>query len=66
MANPNWMYVERVGGRVCRVTVLDDELRVIATHDRDGRRPSELFEPDDCQLLRAVELERRVGLSPAG
>jgi hypothetical protein len=56
MADTNWVFVERFGGRMRRVTLLDDELNVIATHDR-GIGPAD--EPsDDCQLLRAVELER--------
>jgi hypothetical protein len=44
-----------------RVTLLDDEFEVISTHDR-GSGPGDA-EPDECQLLRAVELERRVGLT---
>jgi hypothetical protein len=56
MADPNWVFVERCGGRMRRVTLLDDEFRVIATHDR-GLAPPDA-ESDDCQLLRAVELER--------
>jgi hypothetical protein len=39
-----------------RVTLLDDELNVIATHDR-GLGPADA-PSDDCQLLRAVELDR--------
>jgi hypothetical protein len=39
-----------------RVTLLDDNFDVIATHDR-GIGPSDA-ESDECQLLRAVELER--------
>jgi hypothetical protein len=56
MADPNWLFVERFGGRMRRVTVLDEHLNVIATHDRDiapADAPS-----DECQLVRAVELER--------
>jgi hypothetical protein len=60
MADQTWVYVERSKGRVRRVTVLDDNLEVIAMHDRGSAGFSE--EPDDCQLLRAVELERRAGL----
>jgi hypothetical protein len=64
MAEPHWVYLERCGGRVRRVTLLDDDLRVIATHDRDdGEGP---FAPDETQLLRAVELVERVGLEAAG
>jgi hypothetical protein len=56
MADPNWVFVERFRGRMRRVTLLDDELNVIATHDR-GIGPADA-PSDDCQLLRAVELER--------
>jgi hypothetical protein len=53
MAETQWLYLERRAGRVRRVTLLDDDLRVIATHEREpvGDQP-----PDDCQLVRAVEL----------
>jgi hypothetical protein len=54
MADPNWVFVERFGGRMRRVTILDDEFQVIATHDR-GLAPADV-ESDECQLLRAVEL----------
>jgi hypothetical protein len=57
MGNSSWVYVERVRGRVRRVTLLDDELHVIATHDRYDALSE--GEPDDCQLLRAAELVRR-------
>jgi hypothetical protein len=56
MADTNWVFVERFGGRMRRVTLLDDELNVIATHDR-GIGPADV-PSDDFQLLRAVELER--------
>jgi hypothetical protein len=56
MADPNWVFVERFRGRMRRVTLLDDEFQVIATHDR-GLAPADV-ESDDCQLLRAIELER--------
>jgi hypothetical protein len=56
MADPNWVFVERLQGRMRRVTLLDDELNVIATHDRDIGAPD--APSDDFQLLRAVELER--------
>ena len=52
MADPEWLYLERSAGRVRRVTVLDRELRVLARHERT----SDSFEPDDCQLVRAVQL----------
>jgi hypothetical protein len=61
MADPNWVFVERFCGRMRRVTLLDDDFQVIATHDR-GSGPADA-EPDECQLLRAVELERLVGLT---
>lgn len=51
MAEAQWVCLERQGGRVQRVTLLDDDLRVIATHQRD---PAEA--PDDIQLMRAVEV----------
>jgi hypothetical protein len=54
MADPNWVFVERFRGRMRRVTLLDDEFQVIATHDRH-LAPAEV-ESDECQLLRAVEL----------
>lgn len=56
MADPNWVFVERFQGRMRRVTLLDDNFEVIATHDR-GIAAAEL-ESDECELLRAVELER--------
>jgi hypothetical protein len=52
MADPEWLYLERSAGRVRRVTVLDRELRVLSKHERG----SDWFEPDDCQLVRAVQL----------
>jgi hypothetical protein len=61
VAETNWVFVERFRGRMRRVTLLDDEFEVISTHDR-GVGPSE-GEPDECQLLRAVELERCLGLT---
>ena len=51
MAETQWVCLERQGGRVQRVTLLDDDLRVIATHERE---PGEA--PDDIQLMRAVEV----------
>jgi hypothetical protein len=56
MAEPDWVFVERLRGHMRRVTLLDDELNVIATHDR-GIGPVDA-PSDDFQLLRAVELER--------
>jgi hypothetical protein len=58
MADPNWVLVERFRGRMRRVTLLDEELNVISMHDR-GELAG--VEPDECQLLRAVELERAAG-----
>jgi hypothetical protein len=55
MADPNWVFVERVQGRMRRVTLLDDNFEVIATHDR-GIAAADT-ESDECELLRAVELE---------
>ncbi len=60
MAETNWVFVERFRGRMRRVTLLNDEFEVISTHDR-GLGPVDV-EPDECQLLRAVELERVVDL----
>ena len=62
MADQTWVYVERSKGRVRRVTVLDDNLDVIVTHERFPAGGAASDEPDECQLLRAVELERRAGL----
>lgn len=59
MAEPNWLLVERFRGRMRRVTLLDEELNVISTHDRGDMAG---VEPDECQLLRAVELERTAGV----
>ena len=56
MAEPNWVFVERVQGRLRRVTLLDDDFEVISTHDR-GIAAAEAVS-DECQLMRAVELER--------
>jgi hypothetical protein len=56
MDDANWLFVERCGGRMRRITVLDEHLNVITTHDRyiaPADTPS-----DECQLLRAVELEQ--------
>ena len=61
MADSNWVFVERFRGRMRRVTLLDDDFQVISTHDRDIG-PADA-EPDECQLLRAVELERSIGLT---
>jgi hypothetical protein len=58
MAETHWLYLERHGGRVRRVTLLDDELRVIATHVRDADPGP--FMPDHCQLLKAVAFEQKV------
>ncbi len=58
MADPNWVFVERVQGRMRRVTLLDDDFEVIATHDR-GIAAADAIS-DDCQLLRAVALEQAV------
>jgi hypothetical protein len=63
MAEAQWLYLERRAGRVRRVTLLDDDLRVVAIHERD--ESSEPFVADDCQLLRAVELAQRVGMVAA-
>ena len=60
MAETNWVFVERFRGRMRRVTLLNDEFEVISTHDRE-LGPVDV-EPDECQLLRAVELERVVDL----
>jgi hypothetical protein len=57
MAEPNWVFVERIQGRMRRVTLLDENFEVIATHDR-GTAPAEVAS-DECQLMRAVELEAR-------
>lgn len=56
MADPNWVFVERFQGRMRRVTLLDDNFEVIATHDR-GIASADAVS-DECQLLRAVELEQ--------
>jgi hypothetical protein len=56
MADDNWVFVERFGGQTSRVTVLDETFHVIATHERPDRPPQGV--PDECQLLRAVTLER--------
>jgi hypothetical protein len=61
VAETNWVFVERFRGRMRRVTLLNDEFEVISMHDR-GIGPGD-SEPDECQLLRAVELERAVGLT---
>lgn len=61
MAEANWVFVERFRGRMRRVTLLDADFEVISTHDRGIGPPD--AESDDCQLLRAVELERAVGLT---
>lgn len=59
--NPSWLFVERRRGTLQRVTLLDSDFKVISHHDRGGGGPA-AGEPDDCELLRAVELERRAGL----
>jgi hypothetical protein len=63
MAETHWLYLERHGGQVRRVTLLDDELRVIATHVRDAEAGP--FACDDCQLVRAVAFEEMAGLEAA-
>jgi hypothetical protein len=61
VAETNWVFVERSRGRMRRVTLLNDEFEVISMHDRE---PDGIDgEPDECQLLRAVELERSIGLT---
>jgi hypothetical protein len=62
MADTDWVYVERVGGRVRRIAVLDNELRVISTHTRESAPGEDAGGQVDGQLLRTVELEKRVGL----
>jgi hypothetical protein len=60
MAEDSWVFVERFGGQLRRVTVLDDHFHVVATHDR-GFAPDALAGdgvPDECQLLKAVTLDR--------
>jgi hypothetical protein len=59
--NPRWLFVERRRGTLQRVTLLDSDFKVISHHDRGGGGTA-AGEPDDCELLRAVELERRAGL----
>jgi hypothetical protein len=61
VAETNWVFVERSRGRMRRVTLLNDEFEVISTQER-GTGPDEA-EPDEFQLLRAVELERSIGLT---
>jgi hypothetical protein len=61
VAETNWVFVERSFGRMRRVTLLNDEFEVISTHER-GMGQGEA-EPDECQLLRAVELERIIELT---
>jgi hypothetical protein len=56
MVDDSWVLVERFDGQMRRVTVLDGGLHVIATHERPGVEVTGA--PDECQLLRAVELER--------
>jgi hypothetical protein len=56
MTEDNWMLVERFDGQMRRVTVLDGAFHVIATHERPDAPPEGV--PDECQLLRAVTLER--------
>jgi hypothetical protein len=53
----NWVFVERFRGQMRRVTLLDEQFQVIATHDR-GVAPPEVAS-DECQLLRAVELAQQ-------
>ena len=55
MAEPNWVFVERLQGRMRRVTLLDDNFEVITTHDREIAAPD--AESDECVLMRAVTLE---------
>ncbi|HEV7752978.1 MAG TPA: hypothetical protein VGO71_15640 [Baekduia sp.] len=55
MGENNWVFVERFGGLMRRVTVLDDEFHVIATHERADAPPEGV--PDECQLLRTATLQ---------
>lgn len=61
MSEESWVFVERFAGQLRRVTVLDDRFHVIATHERAQQSgvpdPVDGL-PDDCQLLKAVALER--------
>ncbi|HMJ33880.1 MAG TPA: hypothetical protein VK501_08180 [Baekduia sp.] len=56
MTEDNWVFVERFGGQMRRVTVLDATLHVVAMHERPDAPPEGV--PDECELLRAVSLER--------
>jgi hypothetical protein len=55
MAEDNWVFVERFGGQMRRVTVLDGAFQVIATHERPDAPP--VGTPDECELLRGAALE---------
>jgi hypothetical protein len=61
VAEVRWVLVERCRGEMRRVTALDDDLGIVTTHEHgdfgsDG-------EPDEFQLLRAVELTSRLATS---
>ena len=61
MAEVRWVLVERCRGEMRRVTALDDELSVVTTHERDDFGPDS--EPDEFQLMHAVELTSRLAAS---
>jgi hypothetical protein len=58
MADPDWVFVERLHGRMRRVTFFDENFEVITTHDR-GIASGDT-ESDECVLMRAVTLEENL------
>lgn len=54
MAEDSWVFVERFGGQMRRITVLDEAFHVVAMHERADAPPNGV--PDECQLLRAATL----------
>jgi hypothetical protein len=61
VAEVRWVLVERFQGEMRRVTALDDELGVVTTHEHDDLGPD--CEPDEFQLLCAVELSSHLATS---
>jgi hypothetical protein len=54
MSEVRWVFVERCRGKMRRVTALDRHLDIVTVHERPGH------EPDEFQLLSAVELTSRL------
>jgi hypothetical protein len=64
MPDVEWVFVERCQGVMRRVTALDQHMGIVTTHERPTVDPR--LEPDEFQLLRAVQLGTVLGGPSAG